>query len=586
MNAPQHAALASFFGGDTLYRDWDYFTSGATTLQLYASQYHTVPTWNFMLCGGRPELANPQSWAWTWPSLLTYLLPGNAAFVALWALMSVAGFCAMLVLLRRLGVRAPAAFAGALLYVANGFFASHFNQGHATYAFFHLIPVLMLSALRLRDAMHERRVLTGPLAAMIALSFLFFSAALPHALFYFYPAFVVFVAALVWQGVVAGAAAGAAKMLGLLAAAHGLGAALAAYKLWPMISWQLARPRTSLRPEALSFGDVMANTLRYIPDYHELAARYFDAQVWSAWEYNAYVGPVAWGIVPVAAAWWLRAKMQDKQRGLPDPLLPLCGLVCCALGFLLALGNENPVGPARLFEHLPLLGGIRIFGRYQVLIVFGLGLLVAWSVAVVASRIESERRRTAAQALLAACVCAPALWQAGALAGNVERVDEAWLRQKYALTGSPAAAPELAVQHFDPATGGSHQNHLLREGFWVNNCYDPMNIDRVFFRADRLRPLTTPAPERVVGVTSDAITLAFDASATGRVLINLVAGADFEFNVATRAERDGRRSFLAEDLPDRTLTMRRPPVVEMQGAAMSLAGLLAAIGLVIFSRRF
>jgi len=85
----------------TLFGDWDYMASMVSSLRIHLFEHGTIPTWNFLLCGGRPELAIPSSWAWAWPSLLAYTLPPNAALLTLWLSMTAIGILAMRSLLLR-----------------------------------------------------------------------------------------------------------------------------------------------------------------------------------------------------------------------------------------------------------------------------------------------------------------------------------------------------------------------------------------------------------------------------------------------------------------------------------------------------
>ena len=68
--------------------DWDAVTSMILSLRIHLFEYGTIPTWNFMFCGGRPELSVPFSWAGTWPSLFAYALPPLYAVFAVWLCLS------------------------------------------------------------------------------------------------------------------------------------------------------------------------------------------------------------------------------------------------------------------------------------------------------------------------------------------------------------------------------------------------------------------------------------------------------------------------------------------------------------------
>src|SRR5207247_4683268 len=53
--------------------------------------------------------------------------------------------------------------------------------------------------------------------------------------------------------------------------AHALGIALAAYKIWPIVRWQLDAPRTGVFRESYSVWNVLENTLVLIPAYFDPA---------------------------------------------------------------------------------------------------------------------------------------------------------------------------------------------------------------------------------------------------------------------------------------------------------------------------
>ena len=76
----------------TLYADWDSVLSMMLSLRAHLFKFGTIPSWNFMFCHGRPELAVPYSWAYTWPSLFVYAMPSMYAVIAIWTLMTAVGF--------------------------------------------------------------------------------------------------------------------------------------------------------------------------------------------------------------------------------------------------------------------------------------------------------------------------------------------------------------------------------------------------------------------------------------------------------------------------------------------------------------
>ncbi len=227
----------------TPFADWDPVLSTILSLRTYLFEHGAIPTWNYMLCGGRPELSVPFSWAYTWPSLFGYSLPPIHAVIAVWIVMTAVGFSSLRGLLRRWGADSLGASTGACLYAFSGCFAARFEAGHISVAFFHLVPLLML----LFEIGFARALAGQPMfgaALMTTLgSFLFMSAGLPHALMHFYPAFLLLVALRVAQTAGARGTTRSLRAAAVPITAHALGLWLAAYKLWPVIQWQLAYPR-------------------------------------------------------------------------------------------------------------------------------------------------------------------------------------------------------------------------------------------------------------------------------------------------------------------------------------------------------
>lgn len=234
-------------------------------LRVHLFEHGTIPSWNFAMCGGHPELAVPFSWAWAWPSLLAYALPPGPAILAAWAGLTALGFLSVRALLRRWTGSRRGAFLGACVYAFSGYFAAHFNVGHANFAFFHLVPAMML----LFEVAFARRLggrsAAGATAASTLLAFLFFTSGVPHALVHFYPAFLLLIAFRGLAAARAGARRSALRAAAPLLAAQGLAAWLAAYRLWPVIRWQIAFPRESAGPEAYGLGEILLASVRWIP---------------------------------------------------------------------------------------------------------------------------------------------------------------------------------------------------------------------------------------------------------------------------------------------------------------------------------
>ena len=69
------------------------------------------------------------------------------------------------------------------------------------------------------------------------------------------------------------------------------------------------------------------------------------------------------------------------------------GALLVVVGLALSIGNNNPLAPGTYFGNFPLLGGVRAFSRYQILIVFGLAILAARGVAELGLMFESRGSR-------------------------------------------------------------------------------------------------------------------------------------------------------------------------------------------------
>jgi len=562
----------------TLHADWDSVASMVESLRIHAFQWGTVPTWNFMFCGGRPELAVPFSWAWTWPSLFAYLLSPLPALLAVWALMTGVGLFAVGALLLRWTGSPLGAGVGAAVYVFSGYFAAHFNAGHPTFAFYHLVPAAMLCfEWGYAGALAGRRTV-GASAAGAVVAFLFFTAGLPHALIHFYPALLLLVAVrLAFAGRQWGWRAA------LLAARAPLGAQVlglwwAAYKLWPVMRWQLGSPRGDLVLEAYGPLQVLGNTLRFVPHY-------FAAETWlpwfvlPAWGYNAFVGPAPWLLAGVAVVTLLRSRGTAGAK--PDRGSMAFALLLVGAGLLLALGNDSPWSPARGFRYLPLLGGVRAFNRYQILLVFGLAILAAHGVAWITGRVAAKRFGRALLGLVVLATVVPVLAQSALLVWNIAAQPRHGLLAAYPVSTRPEPPELMGTYHsWHALSGGTgHQWSVLERGYWIANCYANLSMPRLR-RTPLITssvPLSNPPPDRVVGLTRDTLTLAYAPGGARRVALNLPVLPTFRFNAPAETMPSGHVAFRTRDLPENRLSVTAAYSGPQAGAWTSLTGLLAGL---------
>jgi len=478
--------------------DWDYFVSHAASLRSHLVEHGTIPQWNFQFCGGTPELANPQSWAYAWPSLFAYALPPVIALLALWAAMTALGAFSLWAWLRRSGYSRPAAAAAVATYAFSGFFAAQFNQGHATFAFFHLIPPLLLTADSFLDARESAGASAkAPAVFFVLTGLLLFSGGLPHALFYAYPALPLFLL------VRSLSRAPKPKALAELAALHAASIGLAAYKLWPVILWEMRHPRLGVQIETTPLTSILVSlgTARRSFFPREI---FFPGQTWGSWEHDAYIGPAALLAAMIATALIFRRGAGRRA------VTAQAAAAFAGVGLLLALGNGHPLSPARFFGFLPLLRGVRVFARYQFLVVLGASILTAHGLDFLLESLAVKRATRPAALLawgLSALIAAPVLRQAAFLIRDIPILDDAELDRSYELDPHDGT-PKAAWQTADAATEFlSHQSFLLRRGASVINCYEPLGglirdvpkdlLDRNAAGGPPWVPLSQPTTESV-----------------------------------------------------------------------------------------
>jgi hypothetical protein len=498
------------------FRDWDYYISSFTSVQKYWSDWQTWPLWNFHFCGGRPELANPQNWTLTWLHPFIYLMQPVHLIVLLWCLLTLTGMAATAWLVRReTGSLLAAGLAGSV-YSLSGYFGAHFNQGVFTFAFFHLVPVMMALLIR----RFERPTLQNSIG-LFAVSLMFFTAALPHGLFYFYPALLL-MAAVLFAGEVRASFGGALRRLTVAVYPHVFAAGVALYKLIPVAAWQQMHPRVGVHDESLYPTQMFANLLRIDSDYDNMMAQAFDGQFWFLWEYNAYIG-----LMPVAAALfallYFRRDLQTLRRFAYPGLLILCGV-------LLAGGNEHWSAPGYWFRHLPLVNGIRVFGRFQVLIIFGIALLSGFGFrGMIDLAARQVKLRSGIIALIAGLTLVPLLLQNALHVKTVRGVTFASLDGLYQPPADTAASklPLLvAMQGNFVKTGITHHDYLIRRGGIVANCYDPLTLERPpvpFTEMERWVALSAPPPAGVK-LSPLAMALSYQDAGVGPVTLYLTNG--------------------------------------------------------------
>lgn len=560
----------------TFWSDWDAVASMIASLRIHLFEYGTIPSWNFMFCGGRPELSVPYSWAFTWPSVFAYALPPVWAILVLWFALSVVGFLATRSLLKRWSGSPTGASLGAGLYVLSGIFAARFNAGHVTFAFFHLVPLLMWTFERAFEDGLDRRPRVLPLLMCTLVSFAFMTGGLPHPLLYFYPAFV---ALCVFRVLIARRSGppGASRAACFPMLAHGLGIWLAAYKLWPVAVWQLEHPRPGVLAESYSLVQVVGDTLSYRTHYLGATAQE-SWHAYSAWEHNAYVGTMPWLAAALlltlqARVLWRRFRPVDAGGRVGVQPTSAGAMVWFALflvaaGVLLSLGNGHPASPAYWLREFPIVDGIRAFSRFQILTVFGLAACVAHAVAYLEGQFRRGPLRGACIAGIGAAILLPVAAQAVLIGSTILAEPKASILDHYEL--APATAVPLHVWNARPAVRqAGHQTSLLQAGFWIASCYTNLDLPgEPIPRKTRTVPLTRPAPDRIESLGAARIVLGYDDASADAAAVRLRLMEGFRVGRRLNAPKSG----------ESTLTIEARVPGQRAGALASAAGLLATLG--------
>jgi len=563
------------------YLDWDWFASMIGVLRIYLFEHRTIPTWNFAMCGGQPELAVPISWAWTWPSLVAYSLAPYPAILLLWIVLTLVGFVSLRGLLVRWTGSRRGATVGACVYAFSGYFAGHFNVGHVNFAFFHLVPAMML----IFEVGFARVLAAAPagrsIVASTIVAFLFFTSAFPHALVYFYPAFVLLVAV---RGIAAVRSVGAWRTLRAAApllAAQALGAWLAAYKLWPVIRWQLLSPRRFFAPESYGLGEILLASLRWIPSRDLLAVNPWQHVVesatppWGPWELYAFVGAVPWLLAAIAVTLRLLGRSRTVASGPAGFDVAAYGLLLVVLGVATTLGSGHPASPAQWFGTLPLLSGVRAFGRFQILTVLGIASLGAAGFAVLERRWSVCRGRPGLLLGVAAAAATPVIAQAALLVWDIPATPKAKILARYGDPPHPDP-PELVAVSSGVREGG-HQTTLLESGYWIANCYTNLTVSGATppLPARTRAPLSEPPPIALTSLAHDRLELAYAPDDEGWIRLRLRVLDGFEVDAPIRRD-DAFPSIRRRDLVGGRLRIRAVYPGPREGLVATLAGVVVA----------
>ena len=581
--------------------------SPARVLRQYLFEHGTIPFWNLYLCGGQFELQNPQSFAFTWPSLLYYLIQPAAAIMVLWALLTAAGTWSTARLLQYAGIRKSISWTCAVAFSFSGYFGAHFNQGHATFSFFHLVPLLCWAVVREwhRHLESSRPRLIVPW--LVLLTFLLFSAPAIQAMVYGFPALLILVFILIWPnaaGRVAGRGAGivsgrVTSFASGIAASLTLGVLSASYKFLPVLFQSFSRHREDIFTERYS-PDILLKTMftfvsrpdRMWQDY-DFPKRYFG---W--WEYAAFISPVVVILallMPIVyfslrALRPLRTSQAFRQRlAIAGVMLTVMGMgLCLGNGFWLdAIRGESVGGPvgatvARLLQ------SVRVFPRFQFLSLFGLTICAGIGLELLFSRLAflNPTPKVITRAIIILLVAGPSLVQSAVMIHAINAIPDRAMESHFGFRDSfdaMARDKSLFLSNRVLLMPGilSAQDLMVRRGAVVSECYDPFFPVKPEFQRrfpGYLRPATSPAAAQLENVTTRSFDLLVPPSLTQNLLLNLPLVMESKVTPEPFIGRGGME-FDRASVAGRTIHVEFPLDDASFGAVVSLVAIITAVGM-------
>src|SRR5207249_3780661 len=256
------------------------------------------------------------------------------------------------------------------------------------------------------------------------------------------------------------------------------------------------------------------------------------------------------------------------------------GCLLVLFGLLLALGNKHPLSPSSLFRYLPVLRGIRVFPRYQILTIFGLCILFSSSLSLLAGRgaFWSCNRR-ALQIALMLIGLLPVTYQATLLVWNIRGVPDSYLDRLYQMKDG-AAVPEIVIAYRAVGVANiTHQRYLVDKGYWVLNCYEPLSLPYLksvaFPEIPGSRyPLSEPPPSRLKELTATSVTLEYEGSQGSHVRLHIPWMLTEGFYVGGASGASDGDTWLPATEGGAPLTLHAAPPDDLYGFWLSGVALL------------
>ena len=515
--------------------DWDYYVSAAYSLQKYWQEFSVVPLWNFHFCGGRPELSLPHGLGYSWYSPLLYLMEPLHGLLSVWLILTLVGLTFFYKWIRTYNISPAPSVIGSILFVFNGYQAAHFNQGHLSFAFFNLIPVILFA---FEKSARTPRFEWKMSALLVFAVFAYLTSSLPHGLFYPIGILVAyFFIKLTMLGT-------NWKVLVRPVILAGLGAGLAAYKLVPVVAWQKAFPREGVLSESNSLLDVIQNLLVFRPGFINHLHFSNPDQTWFDWEYSAFIGPVALLLSLTALIVWKKFTGEKRK-------LLFLALLLLFLGLNLGLGDKSFLSLAQFFKHFPILEGIRVFSRFQILTLFAVCILVMLALELFQELLQKYHLR----ALVMGLVLVPVLLQFVVLMSSIQAVANKDIEELYKKVGGIASG-HWNHSGFDLQSPFSYQTVVLKNGGWVGNCYEPMNVRRISLKEPNL-PLSSIVPQEMsLGLQSLHLTFPDELEPTESFTVRL---SHYDFTRANATIREygaGSLTFALQPLYSQAFSLK------------------------------
>ena len=432
--------------------DWDQMFSDAWVSVQAFLERGRPPLWSIQISGGAPLAANPQSLSFSPLLLVPAALGPIVGLKVLSALLIGAGFIGCYHLGRRWIGDSLGAAAFAFVFVFSGYFAIHFRAGHFPWAFFYVVPWILLFADRLLfESVPTYWSSVGLLVSLVVL----FSGPVYQALvFLFLPVGAIY-------GFVS------RRDIGLIRAGYLLLLILCALLItmprWiAIVDWQVRTPRYVPGHGGMPLLEMGQMLFMPIEDYNFRV-------LWGGsglWEYWSYAGMVA-GLVALASI-RVRARWRQLARG-----FIIAGLI---------LAWRGPWGSLLewISPYLPIAPSVRVYSRFLVLVVLGIALLAGGGLATLRQH-ATTRGLFWAPTLLVIAMAADYYIVVHPIWSRVFslRPDEAYSDWGLSLRDPPYSVVRSAPFTLESANAGGEFNSrmlpLLMGGAVVANAYATLN---------------------------------------------------------------------------------------------------------------